>query len=101
MNATGQSWKPNLRRTYLRRAYLCAVSNGVPRQSFYVALVVGTILNAINQGDAILNGRAVDWLKLVLTYVVPYGVCTYGAVSAQLMRGDRQESRDDPACHPK
>ncbi len=26
----------------------CAVSDGVPRRSFYVALMVGTILNLIN-----------------------------------------------------
>lgn len=64
-------------------AYQCAVSDGVPRRSFYVALVVGTILNLINQGDAIFGVGSVDWLKIVLTYFVPYGVCTYGAVSAQ------------------
>ncbi len=61
----------------------CAVSEGVSRRSFYVALVVGTILNLINQGDAILGAGSVDWLKLILTYFVPYAVCTYGAVSAQ------------------
>ncbi len=61
----------------------CAVSDGVPRRSFYVALVVGTILNLINQGDAILGAGSVDWLKIILTYFVPYAVCTYGAVSAQ------------------
>ena len=61
----------------------CAVSEGVPRRSFYVALVVGTILNLINQGDAILGAGSVDWLKIILTYFVPYAVCTYGAVSAQ------------------
>ena len=60
-----------------------AVSEGVPRRSFYVALVVGTILNLINQGDSILGAGSVDWLKVVLTYFVPYAVCTYGAVSAQ------------------
>lgn len=60
-----------------------AVSGRVPRRSFYVALVVGTILNLINQGDAIFGAGSVDWLKIVLTYFVPYAVCTYGAVSAQ------------------
>jgi hypothetical protein len=66
-----------------RIACQCAVSDGVPRRSFYVALVVGTILNLINQGDAIFGAASVDWLKIVLTFFVPYGVCTYGAVSAQ------------------
>ena len=60
----------------------CALSDGVPRRSFYVALVVGTILNVINQADALVGGGSVNWLKLALTYFVPYAVCTYGAVSS-------------------
>src|SRR5262245_46414628 len=65
-------------------ACLCAISDGVPRRSLYVALVVGTVLNLINQGDALLGMASISWLKLVLTYLVPYAVCTYGAVSYQL-----------------
>ena len=49
-----------------------------------VALVVGTILNLINQGDALVAGRRLDLVKLTLTYLVPYFVCTYGAVSYRL-----------------
>jgi hypothetical protein len=67
-------------------ACACAVSDGVPRRSLVVALVVGTILTLINQGDALLAGGAVDWVKIALTYCVPYAVCTYGAVAAQLAR---------------
>jgi hypothetical protein len=67
-------------------ACLCAISDGVPRRSLYVALVVGTVLNVINQGDAFLGMASINWLKLVLTYCVPYVVCTYGAVSYQLRR---------------
>jgi hypothetical protein len=47
-----------------------------------VALVVGTILALINYGDRIFlrcDMRAVDWVKLTVTYVVPYCVATYGA----------------------
>lgn len=62
----------------------CAVSDGVPRRSLYVALVVGTLLNLINQGDAILGAGSVSWIKIILTYFVPYAVCTYGAVSAHM-----------------
>jgi hypothetical protein len=67
-------------------ACVCAISDGVPRRSFYVALVVGTVLNVINQGDAFLGMTSINWLKLVLTYCVPYAVCTYGAVSFQLRK---------------
>ena len=66
----------------------CAVSDGVPRRSLYVALVVGTVLNLINQGDALLGMASINWLKLALTYCVPYAVCTYGAVSYQLKKAE-------------
>jgi len=65
-------------------ACLCAVSDGVPRRSLYVALIVGTVLNLINQGDALIGPGTIDWLKVGLTYCVPYVVSTYGAVAVQL-----------------
>jgi hypothetical protein len=73
-----------------KTALHCAVSDGVPRRSLWVALVVGTVLNLINQGDALVGGRPLDLGKLVLTYLVPYFVCTYGAVAQRLQaaRGD-------------
>jgi hypothetical protein len=70
-----------------RTAWRYAVSDGVPRRSLGVSLVVGTILNLINQGDALVAGRPLDFVKLALTYVVPYGVCTYGAVSSRWQAG--------------
>ena len=68
----------------LRRACHYALSDGVPRRSFLAALIVGTALNLINQGDALLAATPINWFKIVLTYFVPYAVCTYGAVSLQL-----------------
>lgn len=61
-----------------------AVSEGVPRRSLWVALIVGTILNLINQADVLLSGQRLDFAKLMLTYIVPYLVSTYGAVSFRL-----------------
>lgn len=52
------------------------------RRSLAIALVVGTILTAINQGNIILGGEfpaALVW-KIPLTYVVPYCVATVGAL---------------------
>ena len=66
------------------RVCRCALSEGVPKRSFIVALIVGTILNLINQGDAMLAGMPLDLAKLLLTYLVPYCVSTYGAVSYRL-----------------
>ncbi len=51
-----------------------------------VALVVGTGLNLINHGEAIWHGADPDWLRLLLNYLVPYAVASYGAVSNELRR---------------
>jgi hypothetical protein len=59
-----------------------------------VALVVGTILNLINQGDTLVSGQRLDLAKLALTYIVPYVVSTYGAVSFRL------HERRTTATHP-
>jgi hypothetical protein len=59
-----------------------ALSWPCARRSLIVAVAVGTVLNAINQGDAFLDGGRVSWLKVALTYCVPFLVATYGAWSA-------------------
>ena len=79
-----------------RSAWRCAVSDGVPRRSLIVALVVGSVLNLINQGDALVAGGPIDWVKILLTFAVPYCASTYGAVTYHLksLSGDaRGESR--------
>jgi hypothetical protein len=60
------------------------VSEGVPRRSLYVALIVGTILNLINQGEVLFGDGKLNLAKFFLTYAVPYCVATYGAVSYRL-----------------
>lgn len=47
-----------------------------------VALVVGTILNVINQGSQFSSPGEIDIMRAMLTYAVPYFVATYGAYSA-------------------
>jgi len=58
-----------------------ALSYPVLKQSLLVAVIVGTLLNFINQGDAILAGSAVNWAKVAMTYAVPFCVSTFGAWS--------------------
>lgn len=81
------------------RIWRYAVSDGVPKRSFVVALIVGTILNLINQGDAMLAGMPLDIAKLLLTYLVPYCVSTYGAVSFRL-HAARRPAPSEPAPLP-
>ncbi len=56
------------------------------RAALVVAVVVGSLLNLINQGDAMFMGAEVQWLKLALTYCVPFCVALYGAYSANRNR---------------
>lgn len=56
---------------------------GVFTRALAVALVVGTALNLINQGDRLVSGGPIDWLKLALTYTVPFFVSTHGALSVR------------------
>jgi hypothetical protein len=56
-----------------------------------IALVVGTLLTAINQGDVLLALRwppALFW-KLPLTYAVPFVVATLGALGTGKVQGER------------
>jgi hypothetical protein len=47
-----------------------------------VAVIVGTALNAINQGPELLAGaHPVVW-KIALTYFVPFAVASYGSYAA-------------------
>lgn len=57
-------------------------SRPIVGRSLIVALVVGTILNAINQGPEIWAGEDVVLWKLLMTYCVPFLVASFGAYSA-------------------
>jgi hypothetical protein len=69
------------------RIWRCCIADGVPKRSLIVALIVGTILNLINQGDVLLGGGRLNVWKLILTFAVPYAAATYGAVSYRLRAG--------------
>ena len=52
------------------------------RRSLIIAIIVGTVLTAINQGNLLVQGHfpaALYW-KIPLTYAVPYCVATTGAI---------------------
>jgi hypothetical protein len=59
------------------------------RRSALTALVVGTVLVAINQGTVLLQGVfPADLLwKIPLTYTVPFCVATWGALSSSRDKG--------------
>ena len=73
------------------------LGDGTPKKAILTALVVGTLLTAINHGDLILSGLAPPVWKVLLTYCVPYCVTTWGAITgkrAQWRRDERSRSSD-------
>ena len=57
-------------------------SGPVLLRSFLAAVIVSSILNAINQGDVILSGGMPKIWKVALTFCAPFFVASYGAYSA-------------------
>ena len=60
----------------------------IVRRALITALIVGTILTLVNQGDRLLAGDLSGpmLLKMGLTYCVPYCVSTSGAVGMSRVR---------------
>ena len=57
-------------------------------RSLRTALVVGSILALINHWQQLFSGRvSLDWLApMLLTYLVPFSVATYGQVQGKRQR---------------
>lgn len=51
-----------------------------------VSLVVGLLLNVINQGSALIDGLAITWGQVLMNFVVPYCVAFYSAVRNEMER---------------
>lgn len=56
-----------------------AVAPGTVRVAAVTALVVGPVLTVINQWGALTGGADLNWIKVVLTFAVPYAVSTVSA----------------------
>jgi len=72
-----------------------AIQRDIVMRSLKVGGIVGTILVAINQGDALLAETlpAEAIWKIPMTYCVPYCVSTYASVSAVLAKSHGGSSR--------
>ena len=72
-----------------------AIQKEIVMRSLKVAGIVGTILVAINQGDALLGGGlpAEAMWKVPMTYLVPYCVSTYASVAAVLAKSNAGPSQ--------
>jgi hypothetical protein len=69
--------------TWREALHVCAYPPHL-RKTLGIAGIVGTILFAINQLDVVLAGRATAgvWIKIGLTYLVPFCVSNWGILVA-------------------
>lgn len=70
----------------MQRFWSAAVQKHIVVNACRISLAVGTVLNLINQGDAILTRHGISWGHLAMNYLVPYCVATYSAVKNELRR---------------
>lgn len=59
------------------------------KNSIKISLVVGTLLNAINQGSAFVGPETVSWLHVGLNYCVPFCVAYYSAWRNSIARSSQ------------
>ena len=83
-----------LHRLHIRMRVLCA--RDIVRSSLRIALVVGTVLNLINQGGHWLHNDGIQLGHFLLNYLVPYSVASYSAVRTRLQDIEAAERPCEP-----
>lgn len=63
-----------------------AFSRRIAVNAVKVSLVIGTVLNIINQGENVLHGQPIAWAHVFLNYFTPYCVATWSAAKNELGR---------------
>jgi len=61
-----------------------AMSRHIVINALKIALVVGSLLNLVNQGGNMLHGATISWFQLILNYMVPYCVASYSAAKNEI-----------------
>lgn len=65
-------------------AVLLFLRGATASTAWRVALLVGALLSAVNQGTVVLDGAATTatWVRIAFNFVVPYVVASIGFLSA-------------------
>jgi len=64
-----------------------ALTRPIVANAIRIALVVGSVLNLINQGEALISWSGISWPHVALNFIVPYCVASYSAAKNQLNNG--------------
>ncbi len=70
----------------LKKILITVINKSIVKDALLVSIVVGSILNIVNQGDLLfsLEFSKISIPKLILTFIVPYLVSTYSSVKTKL-----------------
>jgi hypothetical protein len=70
---------------FVSDAWRSACRPPVFRRCLVIALVVGTLLSLVNQGDAIVGGHVdrIVALRMIANYVIPFVVSNLGAMGSR------------------
>lgn len=67
-----------------------AFKRSIVQAAIKVAIVVGTLLNLINQGGRLFDGLPLSWFHVGLNYLVPYCVSSYSAARNEMRRSEEK-----------
>jgi len=83
---------------YWRRFFRAMATPKIAGNGLKVSLVVGTVLNLVNQGEYLLDGQGLMMGHAVLNYLVPFCVACYsGARALPIHVSDRQAPHKENA----
>ncbi|MBT1450264.1 nitrate/nitrite transporter NrtS [Glaciecola sp. XM2] len=68
-------------------------------RSLLTLLIVGSILNMINQQDAIFAIAEISWANMLLTFVVPFLVSTFSGTAAALQCQQQRTNEHQYRCN--
>ena len=75
---------------FITTLFQTACKPSIVQVAIKVALVIGTILNLINQGGRLLDGLLLSWFHVGLNYLVPYCVSSYSAARNEMRRSEEK-----------
>lgn len=58
----------------------------IARSALKVSLVVGAVLNVINNGEQLWTHQSVDFWRVALNFIVPFCVSSYSAARNESLR---------------
>ena len=71
------------------------LTGAIVKRALLTSLLVGSVLNSINQPNALFGSANIIWWSLVLTYVVPYFVSAISGTQSSIDSMRKQQAKDE------